>query len=444
MDNKLAVLENEAAGIGACSLLEHNGKKVLLDCGYCEPKVAGLRSNTFPIPADTIDLIILTHGHLGHCGLLPVLVREGFAGKVYCTEDCRKIAMLSLLENSLLQEEEKQYWKSKDPERFVEPLYSEEEVTACSNFFTACDYLENVEVSEDLTISFFNAGHSPGSALVKICLKDNGRKKNILLASDVGSGENDLNADAVVNDSYEALLLPACMATKVDDERIESKFAQIINQTVEAGGNVVIPAFSTDRRDAILNLLKDMLAAGEIPKLFAFVDSPIAGRHIESLASGRDDSDIYPCIQIFDSVESSKTLNQIRGTAIIIAGYGRGGYGRIGFHLLNNIARPESAVVLFGSKRDHPIWNALGKGEQTISILDKEVRIKAKLYQLHDPGVHCDIGRMVDWLQKMKSPPGNIYITHGSPEAKKGFREILDKQGIKHVHVPGLGKQVTL
>jgi metallo-beta-lactamase family protein len=444
MNNMLTVLEDKVAGIGACSLLEHNGTKVLLDCGYCDSQVPMLKTTTFPVPAGTIDIVILTHGHLGHCGLLPILVRDGFTGNVYCTEDCQKIAMFSLLENSLLLEEEKQYWKSKNPERAVEPLYSEQEVMACSSFFIACGYHKNVELSDDLTISFFNAGHSPGSALVKICLKDNGQEKNVLLAGDVGLRENDLNADEIIGDSYDALLLPACKVIEEEEESIGSKFAQIINQTDEAGGNVIIPAFSIDRRDAILNLLKDLLAAGEIPKLFAFVDSPIAGKQIETVPWGSDDSEVYPCIQIFDSVEGSKTLNQITGTVIIIAGFGRGGYGRIGFHLLRNICRPESAVVLFGNKRDHPIWKAYEKDEKTVSILDKEVQIKAKLLHLKDPSVHLDLSRVVDWLGLMKPPPGQIYITHGDPEAKNGFREILKKHGIKDVHVPQSGEQVTL
>ena len=159
---------------------------------------------------------------------------------------------------------------------------------------------------------------------------------------------------------------------------------------------------------------------------------------------GQDAAERYPIIQIFDSVENSKELNQIRGTAIIIAGYGRGGYGRIGFHLLRNINKPESTIVLFGDKHDHPIWKALGRGEKTVSILNKEVQVKAKILQLTDPGVHWDVIRIADWLGQMKSPLGHIYITHGEPEAKNGFRGMLEKHGIKQVHIPQSGKQVTL
>jgi metallo-beta-lactamase family protein len=443
MGIKLSVLEDRTAGIGACSLLQHNNSNILLDCGYYYSHDSRLRMTAFPIAADSVDVVILTHGHLGHCGLLPVLIRDGFEGKIYCTEDCRKIAMFSMLENALLQQEEKQYWESKNPQRLVEPLYNEKEVAQCSSFFEVCEYHKDIKISDDLTISFHNAGHSPGSALVKICLKDNDHKKNILLAGDVGLEQNDLNTDAVTGCSYDAMLLPACSVTNKDEEIIESSLAQIINQAVDAGGNIIIPAFSIDRRDEILMLLNNLLEAGEIPKLFAFIDSPIAGRQVEALQWRNDNSKAYPIIQVFDSVESSKTLNQIRGSAIIIAGHGRDVHGRIGFHLLRNIDRPESAIVLFGDKREHPFWKAFAKGDKKVSILDKEVQVKAKIYQIKNPCIHWDVSSVVGWIGRLESPPGHVLITHGGSKAKKEFCSELEKQGVKNVLIPNPNEQVT-
>ena len=444
MNNMLTVLENKTAGIGSCILLEHNNKKILFDCGQYYSQTPASEIPAFPVQAGDIDTIILTHGHLGHCGLLPVLVRDGFKGKVYCTENCKNIAMFSLLENALLQEEEKQYWKYKHIERDIKPLYSEAEVNVCSPFFNVCDYHENIEISDGLSISFHNAGHSPGSALVKINLKDEDKQKNILLASDVGLKENDLNSDAILNENYNALLLPACVDKAEDEENIESKFANILNETLEAEGNIVIPVLSTDRRDAILELLEKLLAAGETRHLFACVDSPIAGKQIETLQQRLGDRKIYPCIQAYNLVEDSKELNSIRGTVIIISGYGRSGYGRIGMHLLKNINRPECSVVLFGDKHNHPLWRAIEKGEKTISILDRQVEIKAKIFHLNDPAIHWNSNSVLDWLQKIKSPPRHIYITHGQPEDKKSFHEVLEKNGNKEVKTLNSNKKITL
>ena len=238
--------------------------------------------------------------------------------------------------------------------------------------------------------------------------------------------------------------MPACVDKAEDEENIESKFANILNETLEAEGNIIIPVLSTDRRDAILELLNKLLTAGETRHLFACVDSPIAGKQIETLSQRLGDQEIYPCIQAYNLVEDSKELNSIRGTVIIIAGYRRNGYGRIGIHLLKNINRPECSIVLFGNKHAHPLWKAIEKDEKTISILEREVEIKAKIFHLNDPAVHWDTNAVLDWLQKMKSPPGHIYVTHGQPEDKNSFREALEKNGNKQVKALKSNEKITL
>jgi len=440
----LTVLEDSRPGIGACLLLEYQGKRLLLDCGYEDSRSSGQTRLSLPVPAGTIDSVALSHGHLGHCGLLPILRREGFAGKVHCTTDTGKIAMLGMLEAALLQEEEKCYWASKGRPPASEPMYDEKEVMNCLPLFATHSLGERVAIDEDVTIEFFRAGHCPGSAFLKISLRHRGQETKILYIGDMGARGNDLNVAPVMNDSYDHLFLPAFEASRQHAGEIEKELAEIIHHAREAGGNVLIPVSSIDRRDAILQIIQDLSVSERIPSVFVFLDSPIASRQCDALPLEPNDSEIYPCLRPIDTVAGSKTLNQIRGTAVIIAGAGRGGYGRIGFHLRRNLARPESAVVLFGSQPDKSLDQVLDGGRRTLSVLGQEIEVKARVHRLEDPAVHLDANVVMEWLGHVKSMPRRACVAHGTQEAKAQFRIALQKSGIQSVDVPMTGEQITL
>jgi metallo-beta-lactamase family protein len=425
-------------------LLEHEGRRLLLDCGYDDSEASG-RSLSFPVPAGSIHAVVLSHGHLGHGGLLPVLVREGFAGKVYCAADTSRIATLGMLETALLQAEEKQYWVSKgQPELSVEPMYTESEVTACESLLTPCRAGERVSVDEHVTIEFFRAGHSPGSAFVKMNFRQGNSSRKILYIGDAGAKNNALCAGAVTNDAYDCLLLPVFRAARPDAGEVERQLAEIINRTCEAEGNVLVPVSSIDRRDAILQVIQHLSASKQIPSIFVFLDSPVASRQCEVLPLEPKSSKVYVCLRPIDTVEDSKSLNTIRGGAIIIAGSGRSGYGRIGFHLKRNLARPETALVLFGKQSSTLLGHSLDDGRKTLSIQGHEVEINAQIHRLEDPAVHLDASAATEWLARMKSVPQHTYIVHGAQGAKAQFRGILQGHGIPNVHVPAAGEKTNL
>ena len=440
----LTVLEETSPGIGACVLLEYEGKRLLLDCGYDDSEASG-RSVSFPVPAGSIHAVVLSHGHLGHCGLLPVLVREGFAGKVYCTADTGKVATLGMLEAALLQAEEKQYWVSKgQSDRAAEPIYTESEVTACESFLTPCRAGERVPVDEYVTLEFLRAGHCPGSAFVKIDVRQGASSRKILYIGDAGTRNNALQAGSVVNDAYDAVLLPALRAARQDAGEIESGLGEIINRACEAEGNVLIPVSSIDRRDAILQAIQHLSARKRIPSVFVFLDSPIASRQCEVLPLEPRNSRVYVCLCPSDTVEDSKTLNTVQGGAIFIASSGKAGYGRIAFHLKRNLPRPEAALVLFGEQLGRLFGQSLGDGCKTLSIHGQEIEVKAQIHRLEDPTVHLDATAAAEWLARMKSMPQHTYIVHGTQEVKAHFCNALQGCGIPNVHMPAAGEKTTL
>ncbi len=444
MASALTVLEDRGRGIGASVLLEYEGRRLLLDCGYEDAEVSG-QSPSLPIPADSVQAVVLSHGHLGHCGLLPVLVRGGFAGKVYCTEATGKIAMLSMLETALLQEEERQWWISKGRSQLgKEPAYTQEEVAACESLFAPYEFGESVSVDEHVTLEFFRAGHGPGSAFVKITLRQGTHPTKILYIGDMGAKGNDLYDEAVANDAYDHLILPAFTAARQDTEEMEKELADIINHTNEAGGNILIPVSSVDRRDAVLQAIRNVWDREQMPSIFAFLDSPVASRQCEALPLEADGSSNYLCLRPLDTMADSKELNTIRGTVIIIAGSGRGGYGRIGFHLRKNLARPETALVLFGKQADSLLGQSLDGCHKMLSIQGHDVEVRARIYRLDDPDVHLNATAVTEWLARAKARPRAVYITHGTLEARTQFRNILGSAGIPSVDMPATGQEVSL
>ena len=360
---------------------------------------------------------------------------------MYCTADSEQTAIFNMLETAITQAEEQKYMKSKKLKDAKEPIYTDSEVENCSQLFATFKPHKKVLIDKNVAVNFFKAGHSPGSVFVKISFSEGKNIKKVLYIGDLGADENDLYAKPVISDSYDGLLLPACKAGEGDAKKTEKKLAQIINQTFKAGGNILIPASSIDRRDAILRLIRDLFSSGQIPRLFVFIDSAIASKQYQALPFDTTDTAKYPCIQLFDTVADSKCLNLIKGTAIIIAGSGKAGYGRILFHLKRNIARKECAIVLFGKQPD---MLKLGGCRKTLSILGEKVQVKAKICRIEDPSVHLDSSAVARWLNKIKSIPQHIYITHGTPEAKAEFKKKLQHCGIKNVYVPSAGEKVTL
>jgi metallo-beta-lactamase family protein len=304
--------------------------------------------------------------------------------------------------------------------------------------------IQNNLPQQELTIEFFRAGHSPGSAFVKMDLRQGNSSRKILYIGDAGAKNNALCAGAVTNDAYDCLLLPVFRAARPDAGEVERQLAEIINRTCEAEGNVLVPVSSIDRRDAILQVIQHLSASKQIPSIFVFLDSPVASRQCEVLPLEPKSSKVYVCLRPIDTVEDSKSLNTIRGGAIVIAGSGRSGYGRIGFHLKRNLARPETALVLFGKQSSTLLGHSLDDGRKTLSIQGHEVEINAQIHRLEDPAVHLDASAATEWLARMKSVPQHTYIVHGAQGAKAQFRGILQGHGIPNVHVPAAGEKTNL
>lgn len=419
MSIKVTSYEGFRNQIGACILIETEHGKFMLDCGIHENIPILTEPISLPFPAKEIDAVFLTHGHLGHCGLLPELVKKGYSGKIYCAEPTKDLAYLALLEASLVQSEGFQRLKKRNQITASShsedmPFYSEEDVQKTQNYLHEVDNYEPICVGGEVSVTFFSSGHIPGSSFMKIQIGDSQQKESFLYIADIGAEKNDLYHPQVVNESYDAVILPKLLKKDTAIEDMRQKLCQIINETHQKAGNIIISVFSLDRRIEILQMIDTLIIERLIPHTLAFLDSPAAeeiSAHLrQSLPSDTSTSGVF----FFDSVVDSKCLTNISGTTVVICGSGKYMPGRLQFHLKRNLPRANSSLVILGKPTDDGLCGRLLKNPKTISIEDKQVEVKASVFNLYDPNFHADQTSIAQWLNQINITFGTVILTHGS------------------------------
>jgi len=270
---------------GSRYLLEANGTRLLVDCGlYQERALRGRNWDPFLVPPETLDAVLLTHAHLDHCGLLPKLAKEGFQGRIYCTNATAEIAEIVLLDSAHLQEEDAEFKRRRHARerrrgRYPEaPLYTTEEARASVPLFSAVRYEEPVQIGDGIEASFHDAGHILGSAMIRVEVRGNGEERTILFSGDVGRWDRPILRDPTIFNEADYILTESTYGDRRHDgpQDCSEMFASAINATRKAGGNIVIPSFAVERSQEIMYCLNGLLLEDRIPHLMVFVDSPMA------------------------------------------------------------------------------------------------------------------------------------------------------------------------
>jgi len=372
MGAKLTFLGAARNVTGSRYLLESGGIRVLVDCGlYQERDLRARNWEPFPVPPGSIEAVLLTHAHLDHCGYLPKFAREGFRGKIYCTAATSEIARIVLMDSAHLQEEDAEFKRKRHKREgrrgpYPEvPLYTEGDVSACLPLFSNVKYGEPVRIGDGIEATFHDAGHILGSSMIRVRLSAGGKERTILFSGDIGRWNRPILRDPNLFSEADYVLVESTYDSKLHEDlkKTEETFRDVVCRTQKAGGNIVIPSFAIERAQEVLYYLNKLLMEGKIPHLIVFVDSPMAvsvtevfEHHTDLLdeettaliRQGNSPFD-FPGLRMTRSTESSKAINQIRGTVVIIAGSGMCTGGRIKHHLVNNISRKESTILLFRS-----------------------------------------------------------------------------------------------
>lgn len=436
---------------GSKYLVEANGIRLLIDCGlYQERGLKNLNWEPFHISPDKIDIVLLTHAHLDHCGLIPKLVKEGFRGKIYCTPATTEIAKIVLLDSAKIQEEDaafklkrhlRECRKGNYPE---DPLYTKEDAEASFPFFSSIKYQQKFKLGNGIDAVFYDAGHILGSATIKLFVENNGEERTLIFSGDLGKKDTPILQDPTIFKQADYVVMESTYGNRGTTDsaaNIHELLSDIINNTNDKGGNVIIPSFAIERSQEVLYRLNELLRQDRIPHIMVFLDSPMAirvtdvFRHhtdlfddeaVELLRSGNHPCDL-PGLQLCRTVDESKAINYIRGSVVIIAGSGMCNGGRVKHHLVNNLVRPECTILFVGYQAMGTLGRQIVDGAKKVRIQGKYFPVKAKVIKIDGFSAHADKDELLQWISSFQNnPPRKVFITHGEEKVSKIFADVVE------------------
>ena len=452
---------------GSSYLLEVDNSKILVDCGlYQEREFTSRNWNPFPVDPKGIDAVLLTHAHLDHCGLLPKLTREGFAGKIICTRPTEEIVKIVLSDSARIQEEDarfkqKRHKRERRKGRYPEQaLYGRRDAEKVFSLFQSVGYEELVTINKAISVTFHDAGHILGSSMVKVKAVSNGKQRTILFSGDVGRWNKPIIRDPSLIKEADYILGESTYGDRLHEASsdVKGKLCEIINSTVEKGGNVIIPSFAIERTQELMYFLSELLHEDRIPHLLTFVDSPMAINVTEVFKHHREYFD-QEMLELIDNNESplhfpslvptrraseSKAINRIKGSCIIIAGSGMCTGGRIKYHLASNISRPESTILFIGYQAQGTLGRQIVEGAERVRILGQIRRVKASIRRIDGFSAHADQSELLKWLSGFRAQPKKLFVVHGEQKAAELFAGLVRKNHNWNVSVPQYLDKVAL
>ncbi|MCD6407725.1 MBL fold metallo-hydrolase [bacterium] len=464
---KIKILGASKNVTGSKFLVETKNRRILIDCGLFQEREFKNRNwEEFPVEPESIDAVILTHAHLDHCGFLPKLVKDGFSGKIYCTEPTEEIAKIVLLDSAKLQVEDaekkrKRHEKEGRRGPYPEiPLYDTEDAEKVFPLFSSVNYNSPVKIGENILINFYDAGHILGSSMVKLEISENGREKKLIFSGDIGRWNKPILSDPTVFKSADYVFMETTYGNRLHESKEEAteKFINIINKTVKRGGNIVIPTFAIERAQEILYYLNKFLNEDLIPHLIVFVDSPMAidvtevfKKHTEyfdeetrNLIKNGQSPFSFPMLKLTKSVHESKAINYIKGSSIIMAGSGMCTGGRIKHHLITNITRPESTILFVGYQAKGTLGREILEKKEKVRILGQFYPVKARIEKINGFSAHADRDELLKWICGFENLPEKIFLIHGEEEIIEEFKEILKEKVKSEIFIPSYLEEYTL
>ncbi len=446
------------------------GFQMLIDCGMFQGAKEWRERNwqPTPVPAREIDAVILTHAHLDHCGWIPRLVREGFHGPIYATPSTIDLCGIILPDSGHLQEEDANFYNrhNKSKHHPALPLYTLAEAEASLKYFSPVDFEETRQLSPEVSFRFARAAHILGSSMVELTLNVDGQSRRLLFTGDIGRVRNNNSAPGKVvrsgpteGETADVLVMESTYGNRqhpTDDPR--PKLAEIIRQTVQRGGSVIVPAFAVERTQKFVFMLKDLMESGQLPRIPVYCDSPMAIKAVEVFLKHKEECTDETCRLIkqygsplqwpgftFASTsEESKKINATNFPSIIVSSSGMVTGGRILHHLMQRLPDPKNTVIFIGFQAPGTRGFTIKSGAPEVRIFGETVPIRAQIATLEQFSDHADTPELLEWLRTFPSKPAVTYLVHGEPSASSQLRDAITKDLGWNVQVAEWMEKVTV
>jgi len=454
---------------GSCTLLEVGGRYALVDMGM-EQGVNVFENEPLPVSESRIDYVFLTHSHIDHSGLLPLLYKRGFRGALYATRETCSLSHIMLLDSANIQVSDAEYQSKKAAragEKEIEPLYTPDDVEGLMRLVRPCRYDERIAVNENISVRFTDIGHLLGSACIELWLSEEGAEKKIVFSGDVGNTNQPLINDPKHVSETDYLVIESTYGNRLHESRADENIhvralADYIQRTLDRGGNVIIPSFAVGRTQELLYFIREIKNSGMVnghDGFKVYVDSPLANEATsvfmqcgvdcfdeetrKVMAEGKNPI-VFEGLINYVTVEQSKLLNDDAEPKVIISSSGMCDAGRIRHHLKYNLWRKECTVLFVGYQSVGTLGRIIYDGAEKVKLFGDEIAVKAEIGLLPGISGHADKQGLLDWVAGFESGPSKIFVNHGEKDSCEEFARCLREEHGFDADAPYSGTEFDL
>ncbi|KPK54695.1 MAG: hypothetical protein AMJ63_02380 [Myxococcales bacterium SG8_38_1] len=454
---------------GSRHIVQTEKARLLLDCGLFQ----GRRSETIEhnrelgFRAKDIDVVVLSHAHIDHSGALPRLYRQGYRGPIYCTPATRDLCAAMLEDSAEIQAQDAAYINRKierdgahmDP---VEPLYEQKDVVGTLELMVSVPYHKPVQIAEGVTLTYYDAGHVLGSAIVALDVDVVGELRRLVFSGDLGRRNMPILRDPEVPPGASCLIMESTYGDRTHDpiERMEDELLDVITRTVARGGKVIVPSFALERAQELIYALKQLQEQGRLPRVPVYVDSPLTVKltdvfriHPECfdqqtrdiLTAGESPFD-FEGLQYVSSVEDSKAIDRSDDPAVIIAASGMCEFGRVVHHLVAAIENRKNTVLIVGFQAHHTLGRRLVEQRTRVRIFGVERERHAEVVVLNGFSAHAGQDDLLEFAEAVREtgPLRQVALVHGEESPRQTLRSLLEERGFPNVVTPMRGDRIEI
>lgn len=452
---------------GSCHLLQAAGKNILIDCGM-EQGIDLYENPEMPVPADQIDYVLVTHAHIDHSGMIPKLVKNGFKGEVVCTFATSDLCNIMLRDSAHIQEFEAE-WRNRKGRRAgypeYEPVYVMQDALDAIELFRPCGYGQRITLCEGIEVRFTDVGHLLGSSSIEIWITEGEESRKIVFSGDVGNENQPILREPSYTEDADYIVIESTYGNRVHTtEKVDyvGTFTQIVKETFDKGGNVVIPSFAVGRTQELLYFIREIKEQNllpEYPGFEVYLDSPLAieatkvftknmrgcfdEKAMELVNSGINPL-VFPGLKISTGSDDSRRINELEEPKVIISASGMCEAGRIRHHLKHNLWRRECTILFVGYQAGGTLGRRILDGEKNVKLFGESIEVRARIETLRGISGHADMNGLLKWLEGFRATPKGVFVVHGEDTVTEEFAETVEEKFGCPAFAPFPGGEVDL